>query len=195
MTRGEALKDFFRKTILPVASAALLYCIFRSACVKNGELDYLWLWILCGLPFGIWRLAALDHTGRRLSGRRDRPVPSELRLCRPYRRLRPCLAAAGGGVVHPGHGVPPADGRQVFLPPGGVGSAPWKCGKRPLCRWKTHSRPDGKAAAFPTARKHRFPQHRPAWPFAHNPTAPTTAAAAKIAFPDRKNHHFMVEWG
>ena len=56
MTRGEALKDFFRKTILPVVSAALLYCIFRSACVKNGELDYLWLWILCGLPFGIWRL-------------------------------------------------------------------------------------------------------------------------------------------
>lgn len=44
------------KTILPVASAALLYYIFRSACVKNGELDYLWLWILCGLPFGIWRL-------------------------------------------------------------------------------------------------------------------------------------------
>ena len=42
--------------ILPVAAAALLYCIFRSACVKNGELDYLWLWILCGLPFGIWRL-------------------------------------------------------------------------------------------------------------------------------------------
>ena len=56
MTRGEALKDFFRKTILPAALAALLYCIFRSACVKNGELDYLWLWILCGLPFGIWRL-------------------------------------------------------------------------------------------------------------------------------------------
>ena len=54
--RRRALKDFFRKTILPVAAAALLYCIFRSACVKNGELDYLWLWILCGLPFGIWRL-------------------------------------------------------------------------------------------------------------------------------------------
>ena len=56
MTRGEAIKDFFYKTILPVAAAALLYCISRSACVKNGELDYLWLWILCGLPFGIWRL-------------------------------------------------------------------------------------------------------------------------------------------
>lgn len=56
MTRGEAIKDFFCKTILPVAAAALLYCIFRSACEKTGELDYLWLWILCGLPFGIWRL-------------------------------------------------------------------------------------------------------------------------------------------
>ena len=63
MTRGEALKDFFRKTILPAALAALLYCIFRSACVKNGELDYLWLWILCGLLAGFiggfvlaWRL-------------------------------------------------------------------------------------------------------------------------------------------
>ena len=56
MTRGETIKDFFCKTILPMAAAALLYCIFRSACVKNGELDYLWLWILCGLPFGIWRL-------------------------------------------------------------------------------------------------------------------------------------------
>ena len=33
-----------------------MVAIFRSACVKNGELDYLWLWILCGLPFGIWRL-------------------------------------------------------------------------------------------------------------------------------------------
>ena len=41
MTRGEAIKDFFYKTILPVAAAALLYCISRSACVKNGELDYL----------------------------------------------------------------------------------------------------------------------------------------------------------
>ena len=50
--------------------------------------------------------APLDHTGRRLSGRRDRPVPSELRLCRPYRRLRPCLAAAGGGVVCAADGVP-----------------------------------------------------------------------------------------
>lgn len=71
----------------------------------------------------------------------------------------------------------------------------WKYGKRPLCRWKSHSPPDGKGQAFPTGRQTAFPQRRPAWPFAHGPTAPTTAAAAKIAFPDRKNHHFLVEWG
>ena len=56
MTRGETIKDFFCKTILPMAAAALLYCIFRSACVKNGELDYVWLWILCGLTFGLHRM-------------------------------------------------------------------------------------------------------------------------------------------
>ena len=60
MTRGEALKDFFRKTILPAASAALLYCIFRSACVKNGELDYLWLWILCLAAAGGGMVCAAD---------------------------------------------------------------------------------------------------------------------------------------
>ena len=68
MTRGEAIKDFFCKTILPVAAAALLYCIFRSACVKDGELDYLWLWILCGLPFGIWRLRLWIIPGGSLGG-------------------------------------------------------------------------------------------------------------------------------
>ena len=35
--------------------AAVLHLPVRLR-VKTGELDYLWLWILCGLPFGIWRL-------------------------------------------------------------------------------------------------------------------------------------------
>ena len=56
MTRADVLKDFFRKTILPTAAALLLYGFFKTACIKDGQLDYLWLWILCGLPFGIWRL-------------------------------------------------------------------------------------------------------------------------------------------
>ena len=56
MTRSEAIKAFFFKSVLPVTVALILYCIFKSACVKNGELDYVWLWILCGLPFGLHRM-------------------------------------------------------------------------------------------------------------------------------------------
>ena len=48
MTRTEAVKEFFKKAVLPVAIAGLLYCIFKSACMRDGELDFLWLWILCG---------------------------------------------------------------------------------------------------------------------------------------------------
>ena len=56
MTRSEAIKAFFFKSVLPVIVALILYCIFKSACVKNGEVDYVWLWILCGLPFGLHRM-------------------------------------------------------------------------------------------------------------------------------------------
>lgn len=42
--------------MLPVAAALTLYCIFKSACMKGGQLDYVWLWILCGLPFGLHRM-------------------------------------------------------------------------------------------------------------------------------------------
>ena len=56
MTRGNAIREFFRKSILPMTTTLLLVCIFKSACIKDGTLDYVWLWILCGLPFGIWRL-------------------------------------------------------------------------------------------------------------------------------------------
>ena len=56
MTRGEAIKQFLWKSILPAAAATLLVCIFKSACMKDGTLDYVWLWILCGLPFGLHRM-------------------------------------------------------------------------------------------------------------------------------------------
>lgn len=56
MTRTEAVKEFFKKAVLPVAIAGLLYCIFKSACTKDGVTDYVWLFILCCLPFGIPRM-------------------------------------------------------------------------------------------------------------------------------------------
>ena len=49
MTRTEAIKEFFKKAVLPIAIAGLLYCIFKSACIRNGELDLLWLWILSAI--------------------------------------------------------------------------------------------------------------------------------------------------
>ncbi len=108
MTRGEAIKDFFCKTILPVAAAALLYCIFRSACVKTGELDYLWLWILCGLPFGIWRLRLWIIPGGGSLGSGIALfalVRAELYSGRDHRRFRSGLAADRGGVVCAADGV------------------------------------------------------------------------------------------
>ena len=48
MTRKEAIFQFFGKSIVPVAGAALLVCIFKSACMKDGAVDYLWLWITPG---------------------------------------------------------------------------------------------------------------------------------------------------
>lgn len=56
MTRKEAVFQFFRKSVVPVAGAALLVCIFKSAYIKDGAVDYLRLWMLCGLPFGLHRM-------------------------------------------------------------------------------------------------------------------------------------------
>lgn len=56
MTRKEVVFQFFRKSVIPVARVALLVCIFKSACIKDGTVDYLRLWILCGLPFSLHRM-------------------------------------------------------------------------------------------------------------------------------------------
>ena len=49
--------------------------------------------------------ASLDHTGRRLPGRRDRPVRAEFHSGRDHRWFRPGLAADRGGVVCAADGV------------------------------------------------------------------------------------------
>lgn len=68
MTRGEAIKQFLVKSILPMASTLLLVCIFKSACMKSGTLNYGWLWILCGLPFGMHRMCLWIIPGDRFFG-------------------------------------------------------------------------------------------------------------------------------
>ena len=68
MPRGEAIKQFLWKSIVPAAAAMLLVSIFKSACMKNGTLDYVWLWILCGLPFGLHRMCLWIIPGGRSFG-------------------------------------------------------------------------------------------------------------------------------
>ena len=68
MTRGEAIKYFVVKSVLPATVALLLICIFKSACMKDGILDYVWLWILCGLPFGLHRMCLWIIPGGRSFG-------------------------------------------------------------------------------------------------------------------------------
>ena len=68
MTRGDAIRQFLIKSVLPAAAALLLVCIFKSACVKDGVTDYFQLWILCGLPFGLHRMCLWIIPGSRSFG-------------------------------------------------------------------------------------------------------------------------------
>ena len=110
MTRSEAIKAFFFKSVLPVIVALILYCIFKSACMKNGELDYVWLWILCGLPFGLHRMCLWIVPGGGSLG----PVCIELYYRRRDRRFRSGMAVDCGGMVCATDNIP-ADYWLIFL--------------------------------------------------------------------------------
>lgn len=45
MTRGEIWKDFFKKTVLPVAIALFLFFMFKSVFTKDGETNYFYVWL------------------------------------------------------------------------------------------------------------------------------------------------------
>ena len=126
------------------------------------------------LRAAVWHLAAapLDHTGRRLPGRRDRPVRAELHSGWNHRRLRPGLAADRGGVVCAADGVP-TDFWLIFLRHGNVENCR-------SCRWKSHSHPDGKRQAFSRRSANSVPTAAQSWQFTHIPTTPTAAAIHPI---------------
>ena len=56
MTRGEIVKDFFKKTILPVVIAVCLFLMFKNVFTENGQTNYFYIWLCCGIPFGIRRM-------------------------------------------------------------------------------------------------------------------------------------------
>ena len=64
MTRLQITKDFIVKTIIPILFATLLYSMFINLCTDSaGTVDYMKLFILCGIPFGITRLAVFPIFG------------------------------------------------------------------------------------------------------------------------------------
>lgn len=57
MERKEILKNFLQKVVLPVLLAVFLFFLFRPVCTEeNGTINYVLLWILCGIPFGIRKM-------------------------------------------------------------------------------------------------------------------------------------------
>ena len=133
MTKSEVIKEFFKKSVLPVAVAALLYCIFKSVCTKDGVTDYVWLFILCGLPFGIPRMFAWIVPG------------GSLGTALPLFLLNFIIGGVIGGFVWSGDcwclpvysldHLSTVHNKRDFLY---SRIALWKCGKRPLHRWKTN---------------------------------------------------------
>lgn len=68
MTRSEVMKDFMKKTVVPVAVALLLFSVFSRIFVKNGTPDYFLILLACGVPFGIGKMFTLIPIGFGISG-------------------------------------------------------------------------------------------------------------------------------
>lgn len=56
MTRGEIWKDFFKKVIIPVLLTGFLFYWGTKIFTQNGETNYFYVWLFCGVPFGIRRM-------------------------------------------------------------------------------------------------------------------------------------------
>jgi len=56
MTRKDIAKDFLKKVVLPVFLAWFLFSMFKPVFTNDGVTDYFKVWLVCGIPFGIWRV-------------------------------------------------------------------------------------------------------------------------------------------
>lgn len=56
MTRGEIWKDFFKRTVLPAVIALFLFFMFKNVFTDDGQTNYFYVWLCCGIPFGIRRM-------------------------------------------------------------------------------------------------------------------------------------------
>lgn len=56
MTRKEIWKEFFKKTVLTVLIAGVLFYWDMLVFIKDGKTDYFLVWLFCGIPFDIRRM-------------------------------------------------------------------------------------------------------------------------------------------
>ena len=56
MTRKEIWKDFFKKVMIPVLLTGFLFYWGTKIFTQNGETNYFYVWLFCGVPFGIRRM-------------------------------------------------------------------------------------------------------------------------------------------
>lgn len=53
MTRIDIVKNFVLKSLWPITLAVILYNGFVGVCTADGITNYMYLFMLCGIPFGI----------------------------------------------------------------------------------------------------------------------------------------------
>lgn len=53
MTTAEILNIFIKKSVSPILLAIFLYNLFFYLAVQYGTVNYIYLLMLCGIPFGI----------------------------------------------------------------------------------------------------------------------------------------------
>ena len=59
MTKSDVMKEFLKKTVIPVVVALFLFSLFSRIFVENGAPDYFLIWLACGVPFGIGKMFTL----------------------------------------------------------------------------------------------------------------------------------------
>lgn len=105
MTRKESLTAFIKKTLLPVAVAAMLFFIFKSACTKDGITDFFFAVASVRTAVRNPSDVSLDHTWRSFFRREYRRVCIKHPARRGHRRDRPYMAVDRCSLVCAADGI------------------------------------------------------------------------------------------
>lgn len=68
MAKSDVMKEFLKKTVIPVVVALFLFSMFSRIFVESGAPDYFLIWLACGVPFGIGKMFTLIPIGFGISG-------------------------------------------------------------------------------------------------------------------------------